>query len=143
QVISGDLPAAVRSSTPSPPPAPILDTALFPLFADLRGRAVLVVGGGAVAERKIEALLRAGALPRVGAPKLGPALQAMASSLRIQWLQGNFSEHWLADDIWLVIAATDDATINQAVAAAAHQRRLFANVVDDADLSAFHVPAVV
>lgn len=124
-------------------PAPILDTALFPLFADLRGRAVLVVGGGAVAERKIEALLRAGALPRVGAPQLGPALQAMARSLRIQWLQGNFSEHWLADDIWLVIAATDDAATNQAVAAAAHQRRLFANVVDDATLSAFHVPAVV
>jgi uroporphyrin-III C-methyltransferase/precorrin-2 dehydrogenase/sirohydrochlorin ferrochelatase len=120
-----------------------LNTSLFPLFADLRGRAVLVVGGGAVAERKVQALLRAGALPRVGAPQLSSPLQDMARTLRIQWLQGPFEKHWLADDIWLVIAATDDAATNQAVAAAAHERRLFANVVDDAVLSAFHVPAVV
>lgn len=120
-----------------------MDTPLFPLFADLRGRAVLVVGGGTVAERKVEALLRAGALPRVGAPQLSEALQTLARTLRIQWLQGPFGEHWLADDIWLVIAATDDPATNQAVATAAHARRLFANVVDDARLSAFHVPAVV
>ncbi|KRG45020.1 sirohydrochlorin ferrochelatase [Stenotrophomonas pictorum JCM 9942] len=120
-----------------------MDTSLFPLFADLRGRAVLVVGGGAVAERKVQALLRAGALPRVGALQLSEALQELARSLRIQWLQGPFAPHWLGEDVWLVIAATDDPATNQAVAAAAHARRLFANVVDDAALSAFHVPAVV
>jgi len=53
-------------------PFPALDAPLFPLFADLNGRAVLVVGGGAVAGRKVEALLHAGARPRVGAPHLSP-----------------------------------------------------------------------
>ncbi len=120
-----------------------MDTALFPLFAALQGRAVLVVGGGAVAERKVQALLHAGALPRIGAPALSPALAALAEAGRVHWLHGRFEPHWLGDDIWLVIAATDDTPTNRAVAAAAEARRLFVNVVDDAQLSSFHVPAVV
>jgi len=120
-----------------------LDAPLFPLFADLKGRAVLVVGGGSVAERKTEALLHAGALPRVGAPQLSPGLQGLADAGKVQWLRGSFDTRWLDADIWLVIAATDDAAINRDVAAAADARRLFANVVDDAQLSAFHVPAIV
>ncbi|MGE8214018.1 siroheme synthase CysG [Stenotrophomonas sp.] len=120
-----------------------MDAPLFPLFADLKGRAVLVVGGGAVAERKTEALLHAGALPRVGAPRLSAGLLARLEAGQLQWLQGEFDAQWLDTDIWLVIAATDDPAINRDVAAAAQARRLFANVVDDAQLSAFHVPAVV
>ena len=46
-----------------------MTTRLFPLFADLRDRTVLVVGGGAVARRKVEALLATGARIRVGAPR--------------------------------------------------------------------------
>ncbi|WP_280633164.1 precorrin-2 dehydrogenase/sirohydrochlorin ferrochelatase family protein, partial [Bordetella pertussis] len=51
---------------------------LFPIFADLTGRRVLVVGGGAVAVRKTQALLQAGAEVVVGAPRLDPALAALA-----------------------------------------------------------------
>ena len=116
---------------------------MFPLFADLDGRAVLVVGGGAVAERKVQALLHAGALPRVGAPELTPRLAEMANDGRVHWLRASFDAGWLAEDIWLVIAATDDVRTNRAVAAAAKAQRLFVNVVDDARLSSFHVPAVV
>jgi len=120
-----------------------LDTPLFPLFADLQGRAVLVVGGGAVAERKVLALLHARALPLVGAPALSPRLTELADEGRLQWLAGSFQPRWLDADIWLVIAATDDTAANRAVAEAATQRRLWVNVVDDARLSSFHVPAVV
>ena len=120
-----------------------MDAPLFPLFADLNGRAVLVVGGGAVAGRKVEALLHAGARPRVGAPHLSPALRELAEAGRIDWLPGLFDTRWLAEDVWLVVAATDTATVNQAVARAAEAQRLFVNVVDDAQLSRFHVPAVV
>lgn len=115
---------------------------LFPLFADLRDRAVLVVGGGAVAERKVEALLQAGALPVVGSPDLTRALRTWREAGRIRWLAGEFHPDWL-DKAWLVIAATDDAAVNRAVATAAEARRIFANVVDDAELSSFHVPAIV
>ncbi len=119
-----------------------MSAALFPLFADLRGRAVRVVGGGAVAERKVEALLHAGALPRVGAPALSPRLDRWAAEGRIQWNAGTFTAAWL-DDVWLVIAATDDHQVNQAVAGEAQSRHLLANVVDDAELSSFQVPAIV
>ena len=115
---------------------------LYPLFADLSRRAVLVVGGGAVAERKAAALLAAGAQVTVGAPELTPQLQRWARQGRIAHRDGEFSPAWL-DYAWLVIAATDDRTLNAHVAELAGLRRVFVNVVDDAELSSFHVPAVI
>ena len=115
---------------------------LFPLFADLRGRRVLVVGGGAVARRKVEALLDAGADVVVGAPVLEPTLVEWTANARIEHVEGAFAADWL-DDAWLVIAATDDAVTNHAVVEAADARRILSNAVDDAELSRFHVPARV
>jgi uroporphyrin-III C-methyltransferase/precorrin-2 dehydrogenase/sirohydrochlorin ferrochelatase len=114
---------------------------LFPLFADLRNRPVLVVGGGVVAVRKVEALLDAGAAVRVGAPHLDPRLDQWRDEGRIVHLPGEFQSAWL-DDVWLAIAATDDAVINRAVAAEGESRRVLVNVVDHAALSSFQVPAV-
>jgi uroporphyrin-III C-methyltransferase/precorrin-2 dehydrogenase/sirohydrochlorin ferrochelatase len=115
---------------------------LYPLFADVTGLPVLVVGGGHVAERKIAALLAAGAKVRVGAPSLTPALTQRAERGEIEHLPGSFQPAWL-DGAWLAIAATDDRGLNAQVAAAASERRIFANVVDDPALSRFQVPAVV
>ena len=66
-----------------------MNAPLFPIFADLSNRPVLVVGGGAVAERKVHALLEAGALPVVGSPDLVDGLQA-ANVSRL-FLVGEFS----------------------------------------------------
>jgi len=115
---------------------------LYPLFADLARRAVLVVGGGEVAARKVESLLAAGADVTVGAPALNEALERALAQGHIRHRSGEFDEHWL-DEAWLVIAATSDIAVNRAVAAAATARRILANVVDDAALSSFHVPAIV
>lgn len=115
---------------------------LFPIFADLRERAVLVVGGGDVAERKTLALLEAGAAVTVGAPALTPVLRELASSGKLRHLDGHFEPDWLAD-CWLIIAATDDAALNAAVAAAGEARRIFTNVVDDPQRCSFQVPSVV
>lgn len=115
---------------------------LFPAFLDLRGRTVLVVGGGAVALRKITALLPTGARVKVGAPQLVPGIEAVSATAGIEYLNGHFEPAWL-DDAWLVVAATDDPVVNRAVAEAAEARRLWVNVVDDAPLCSFQVPARV
>lgn len=115
---------------------------LFPLFAQLRGRRVLVVGGGIVAQRKAQALLAAGADVVVGAPAFTDALRQMADSGDIRLIEGGFDPAWL-EHAWLAIAATQDAAVNRQVAAAAERLRIFANVVDDAELSSFQVPSVV
>ena len=115
---------------------------LYPLFADLSGRQVLVVGGGVVGERKVAALLESGARVTVGAPDLTPALLGWVNDGQVQWLQGPFDDDWL-QQAWLVIAATSDAELHRHIAALADARRIFVNVVDDAEQSSFHVPSVI
>jgi len=116
------------------------ETPLFPLFADLRGRRVVVVGGGSVARRKLDPLLAAGARVRVVAPALCPALAALRDAGRIDHAAAVFSDDTI-DDAWLVLAATSDAGVNRSVAAAAEARRIWVNVVDDAALSNWQSPA--
>ncbi|MDE2407037.1 MAG: uroporphyrinogen-III C-methyltransferase [Xanthomonadaceae bacterium] len=122
--------------------ASTLPPALFPLFLDLRDRRVLVVGGGSVAARKVPALLDAGAEVVVGAPALGEALATLAQQGRIRHRAGAFAPEWL-DAAWLVIAATNDAAVNRRIADAAQARRIFINVVDDAELASAQLPARV
>ena len=115
---------------------------LFPIFVDMRDREVLVVGAGTVARRKIDALLAVGARVRVGAPHFDAALRPLHATGRIRYCAGHFAPHWL-DDVWLVIAATDHPVVNHTIAAEAAKRTIWANVVDDAEASSFHVPARV
>ena len=144
EVISKICVGPVASSLPlfAPVSANAMTDPLYPLFANLRGRLVLVVGGGGVALRKIAALRCAGARVRVGAPELSAPVRALAEASAIEYFPGEFREDWL-DGIWLAIAATDDHAVNQQVAAAGEKRRLFVNVVDDAELSSYQVPSVV
>lgn len=127
----------MSSPSPSRPTPPLL-----PLFADLRDRAVLVVGGGVVARRKIEMLLEAGAKVAVATATPEPALRALIAAGSVQWLGGAFDSAWL-DGVWLAVAASHDQALNRSVAAAAQARRIFVNAVDDAEASSFHVPARV
>jgi uroporphyrin-III C-methyltransferase/precorrin-2 dehydrogenase/sirohydrochlorin ferrochelatase len=115
----------------------------FPLFADLRGRRALVVGGGTVAQRKIGLLLEAGASVTAVAPEFSPALSSTAAAeSRLELIAGQFTETHLAGVV-LAIAATDDRETNARVAAAAQTRNVLVNVVDDLELSSFIVPAIV
>lgn len=115
---------------------------LFPLFAQLRGRRVLVVGGGIVAQRKAQSLAAAGADVLLGATAFTEELERMAARGEVLLRHGQFEPAWL-DGAWLAVAATQDQAVNRAVAQAAEERRIFANVVDDAELSSFQVPSVV
>jgi uroporphyrin-III C-methyltransferase/precorrin-2 dehydrogenase/sirohydrochlorin ferrochelatase len=115
---------------------------LYPLFADLEGRRVLVVGGGVVTERKARALADTGAHVHVIALEIAPGLRALADSGHVLWRRERFAPIALRGAS-LVIAASANATLNREVAAAARAERIFVNVVDDAELSTFHVPAIV
>lgn len=116
---------------------------LFPVFVELHDREVLVVGGGEVATRKIQALLRAGANVLVHARDLSPALQALAAEGRLQHMQGDAVDPRWIERAWLVVAATDDQSLNRSLANRSTSAKRWINVVDDAELSTYQVPAVV
>lgn len=115
---------------------------LFPIFTSLKGRRILVVGGGAVAERKARSLLAAGAEVLAGAPAFSRGLLSLAAEARVELLQEEFNPEWL-DSVWLVVAATDSRELNRSIAQLAEEKRLFINVVDDPELSSFQVPSIV
>lgn len=115
---------------------------LFPLFLDLTGRRVLVVGGGPVAERKARLLIEAGAQVTVGALTATEGLARLWAEDRIDLVIGAFREDWL-NQAWFVVVATDDRKLNHGIAQHCESRRIFVNVVDDAELSSAQVPAIV
>jgi uroporphyrin-III C-methyltransferase/precorrin-2 dehydrogenase/sirohydrochlorin ferrochelatase len=114
----------------------------FPLFADLRGRRVLVVGGGEVAGRKVQLLLEAGAAVTIVSPRLTDTLSRLAGEGAVSWFNAEFQPAHF-DGCVLAIAATDDSDVNGAVAAAGRERNVLVNVVDVAEMSSFIVPAIV
>ncbi|MFK3842357.1 MULTISPECIES: siroheme synthase CysG [Serratia] len=114
----------------------------LPIFADLKQRPVLVVGGGEVAARKVDLLLRAGAEIRIVAQSLSPILEQLRQQGHIHWLGQAFAAQQL-DEVFLVIAATDDSALNAQVFAEADKRRVLANVVDDQPRCSFIFPSII
>ena len=114
----------------------------LPIFAELKEKPVLVVGGGDIASRKIELLRRAGAKVLIAARELCPELQALADEQQLTWLAKEFDEAQL-DHVFLVIAATDDSALNARVFDAANQRYRLVNVVDDQPKCTFIFPSIV
>ena len=115
---------------------------MYPINHDLRGRQCVVVGGGAVAERKVLGLLAAGALVRLVSPEVTPALQRLACEGGIVWLQQDFAAEDLAD-AFLVFAATSSAHAQAQVRLAATRTGCLLNMADAPALCDFHVPAVL
>jgi uroporphyrin-III C-methyltransferase/precorrin-2 dehydrogenase/sirohydrochlorin ferrochelatase len=114
---------------------------LYPIGLRLEGLRVLVVGGGAVATRRVPALLAAGADVVLVAPALTPALQDLATAGRVKWLARRF-EPGDVDDAWLVQVAVDDPVAAAAVSDAARERRVFCVRADDRNAATAWTPAV-
>ena len=114
----------------------------LPLFFDLKGQQCLIVGGGDVAYRKADLLVRAGAKLRVVSPEICDALNKLVEAVSGEYYQKRYDSTLLAD-MTLVISATDDVDINQQVSIDARVNGLPVNVVDNAGLSNFIVPAIV
>ena len=115
---------------------------LLPVFLKLEGRAALAVGAGPVAERKIAALVGAGARVHVVAPEATPEIQRLAGEGTIALSRRPFEEADVEGQ-WLVVAATGDAEVQRRVAAAAEARRVFVLAVDDPAHASAYSGAVV
>jgi uroporphyrin-III C-methyltransferase/precorrin-2 dehydrogenase/sirohydrochlorin ferrochelatase len=106
----------------------------------LEGRRVLVVGGGAVATRRIPALLDAGADVVLVSPAVTASLEDLAAAGRIRWEARGYADGDCAG-VWLICACTDDVAVNAAVAAEADRHRTWCVRADDAEASAAWTPA--
>jgi len=112
----------------------------YPLGLMLAGRRVLVVGGGAVATRRVPALLASEARVVLVSPELTPALHALAADGRVVWHARTFTPSDV-DDMWLVHVAVDDPDAARAVSAAAEERRVFCVRADDRHAASAWTPA--
>lgn len=114
----------------------------LPIFMNIKGRPCLVVGGGEVAARKAQLLLKAGARVQVSAKDLGNEMNELVRDNRILPLRSPYCASQLAGKK-LVIAATDDQLVNRQIHGDCVARNIPVNVVDSPELCTFVLPAIV
>lgn len=126
--------------SPAAPPAPTLDG--LPLTVGLAGREVLLVGAGPVSARRATTFLEAGALVRVVAPRVDPAMADLAGRAGddLVVVTRPFTPADL-DSPWMVHVATGDPRIDAEVAALCEQRRIWCVTAGDSALGSVRVPA--
>jgi len=112
----------------------------YPVFLNIRGKKCVVVGGGQVALRKVEALLDAGADVKVISPDLCPELNRLAETEEISVGKRLFQPGDL-EGAWITVAATDDNNINLEVVKEARRKGVLVNAVDDPGNCDFIVPS--
>lgn len=112
----------------------------FPMFIDLKDKPVLIVGGGAVALRKLIKLSPYGAKPTVVAPKILPEIADLPG---VKLKQRRFAVSDLRPRPAFVIAATNDKTVNSRISLLCRKRHIPVNAVDDPSLCSFIFPALV
>jgi siroheme synthase-like protein len=114
----------------------------YPVLLDLTGRRCVMIGGGVIAERRVDALATAGAHVIVISPRLTPALAALAAEGRIEHEARGYREGDLAGAD-LAFVATDAGEVNAAVAREARERQIWVNAADDPARCTFILPALV
>jgi len=114
----------------------------YPVYLDLTGKRVVVVGGGEVAERKAESLLDTGASITVISPELTPNLAALADHKRLEVCKRRYVHGDCAGAV-LVFSATDDPEVSRDVYREALALGIFVNTADQPALCSFIMPAVV
>src|SRR5436309_3892288 len=114
----------------------------YPVNLLVRGRRVVVVGGGRIAARKIEPLLEAGARVEVVSPEVGAEIRAWADAGRLVLHERGFGAGDL-EGAWLALTATDDPAVNTAVHEAGEARRVWVNSADDPANCSFTLTSVV
>ncbi|HET7230151.1 MAG TPA: bifunctional precorrin-2 dehydrogenase/sirohydrochlorin ferrochelatase [Longimicrobium sp.] len=114
----------------------------YPVLLDLSRLAVLVVGGGEVALRKVRGVLDGGGRPAIVSPQVRPELERLIRQHELAWS----AQPYAAGDVHgynLVFAATSSAQVNAQITAEAEAAGALVNVADDGEGSTFHVPAAI
>ncbi|MBZ1391380.1 siroheme synthase CysG [Psychrobacter pacificensis] len=114
----------------------------FPLFFKLEGRKVLIVGGGEVALRKADLLSRAGACITILAPDISHEIRELLSDNKHELIEKNYHKSYMSG-ARVIIAATDDETLNHEIHADATELNIPVNVVDTPPLCDFIFPAII
>ncbi|MGD8111829.1 NAD(P)-dependent oxidoreductase [Vibrio sp. TRT 17S01] len=115
----------------------------FPLFLDLNNKPVLVVGGGEVACRKVDSLVRAGARVTLISPKVESHLRSLSEHGEIEWMQNFYSKELLNFRYIQVWATTDNPDLNHQVYHDAKALGILVNVVDDQPYCDFITPSMI
>lgn len=114
----------------------------YPIALAVSGRRILVVGGGNVAERKVESLLESKAIITVVAPRVTDTLARLASKKVLIWIRRPVRESDLVG-ARVAIAATNDMAVNKKVRQWANKKNILVNVVDNPHLCDFISPAII
>ncbi len=117
-------------------------SSFYPIYVDLQNKPVLVVGGGAVAYRKVKTLLDHGARVRIVSPKLGAELEELLDGEHCTWIEKEYTSEDLGDAV-LVFSCTEDEKVNETVARQARDAIRLINVVDDPEKCNFIVPSIL
>ena len=120
----------------------MLVMAKYPILLELGGRRVVVVGGGAVAARKAQALLDAGARLVVVTEEVSDVLTGLCTQHGAEIVRSKYSKQYIAEAV-LVVAATNNPKVNEQVYRDCQSLEILCNVVDDPQHCDFFVPAVV
>ena len=115
---------------------------MFPLFVNLKNKSCVVIGGGEVASRKVEVLLRYTADLTVIAPEINHTLIDLEINKKIKLIKREYNEGDI-DAATLIVAATSSPMVNERVYRAAVQRNIPVNVVDNPDMCTFFFPSVI
>ncbi|TVU63048.1 siroheme synthase [Vibrio atlanticus] len=115
----------------------------FPMFLDVENKPILVVGGGEVACRKVDSLLRAGANVTVVSPKVAPYLKQLVDESKLHWVQNFYSSQIISKNYLQVWATTDNPNLNHQVHNDAKKLGILVNVVDDLPYCDFITPSII
>jgi len=116
--------------------------AKYPIFLELGSRRTVVIGGGAVAVRKVQALLTAGARVVVVAERIDDMMTALCRGTDVELIKSKYSKNYLAGAL-LAIAATNNHQLNKQIYKDCQELEVLCNVVDVPELCDFFVPAVI